>query len=80
MRLVPDQDAGRHPQAYTAYVKKHTPKGIETKIKVYSKGPACVVGTDNPFIKAATEALHDVVQEGHGLHSLWRVDSDRHRF
>jgi hypothetical protein len=26
---------------------------------VWSKGPASVVGTDNPYIKAATEALHD---------------------
>ncbi|MGH9514869.1 MAG: M20/M25/M40 family metallo-hydrolase, partial [Terriglobales bacterium] len=45
---------------YQAYVKKLTPKGIETKIKVWSKGPACVVGTDNKYIQAATEALHDV--------------------
>jgi acetylornithine deacetylase/succinyl-diaminopimelate desuccinylase-like protein len=41
-------------------VKKLTPKGIETKIKVWSKGPACVVGTYNKYIKAATEAMHEV--------------------
>src|SRR5208283_6186208 len=40
-----------------------TPKGIETTIKVHSKGPAAVVGTDNPYIKAATEALHDTFKK-----------------
>src|SRR2546423_3570352 len=59
MRLVPNQDPNDILKRYTAFVKKLTPKGIDIKIKVWSKGPACVVGTDNRFIKAATEALHD---------------------
>src|SRR5881227_643402 len=60
MRLVPNQDPDDILKRYIAYVKKLTPKGIETKIKVWSKGPACVVGTNNPYIKAATEALREV--------------------
>ena len=48
-----NQDADDILAKYTKYVKKLTPKGIETKIKVHSKGPACVVGTDNRFIKVA---------------------------
>lgn len=63
MRLVPNQDADEILARYTNYVKKLTPKGIETRIKVHSKGPACVVGTDNRFIKAATEALHEVFKK-----------------
>jgi acetylornithine deacetylase/succinyl-diaminopimelate desuccinylase-like protein len=63
MRLVPNQDPDDILKRYTNFVKKHTPKGIETKIKVHSKGPACVVGTDNPYIKAATEALHDTFKK-----------------
>jgi acetylornithine deacetylase/succinyl-diaminopimelate desuccinylase-like protein len=63
MRLVPNQDPDAILKKYTAYVKKLTPKGIETKIKVFSKGPACVVGTNNPFIKAATQALRDVFKK-----------------
>src|SRR3984885_224686 len=63
MRLVPNQDPDDILKRYTAFVKKLTPKGIETKIKVWSKGPACVVGTDNPYIKAATEALHDTFKK-----------------
>ena len=60
MRLVPNQDPDDILKRYQTYVKKLTPKGTETKIKVWSKGPACVVGTDNKYIQAATEALHDV--------------------
>ena len=63
MRLVPNQDPDDILKRYIAFVKKLTPKGIETKIKVHSKGPACVVGTDNQFIKAATEALHDTFKK-----------------
>ena len=63
MRLVPNQDPDDILKRYMAFVKKLTPTGIETKIKVWSKGPACVVGTDNEFIQAATEALHDTFKK-----------------
>jgi acetylornithine deacetylase/succinyl-diaminopimelate desuccinylase-like protein len=63
MRLVPNQDPEDILKRFEGYVKKLTPKGIETRIKVWSKGPACVVGTNNKYIKAATEALHDVFQK-----------------
>jgi len=63
MRMVPNQDPDDILKRYTEFVKNHTPKGIDTKIKVWSKGPACVVGTDNEFIQAATEALHDTFEK-----------------
>jgi acetylornithine deacetylase/succinyl-diaminopimelate desuccinylase-like protein len=44
-------------------VKKLTPKGISTNIKVHSKGPAIVVSTDNRYIKAATEAMHEIFKK-----------------
>jgi acetylornithine deacetylase/succinyl-diaminopimelate desuccinylase-like protein len=63
MRLVPNQNADDVLNKYRKYVKKLTPKGIQTNIKVWSKGPAAVIGTDNKYIKAATEALHDVFKK-----------------
>src|SRR5207244_9247650 len=45
MRLVPTQDPDDILNRYTALVKKLTPKGIETKVKVWSRGTACGVGT-----------------------------------
>jgi acetylornithine deacetylase/succinyl-diaminopimelate desuccinylase-like protein len=63
MRLVPNQDPNDIFKRYAAFVKKNTPRGIDIKIKTYSKGPACVVGTDNEYIQAATEALHDTFKK-----------------
>jgi acetylornithine deacetylase/succinyl-diaminopimelate desuccinylase-like protein len=63
MRLVANQDPDDILRRYTKFVKKLTPKGIELKIKVHSKGPACIVPTDNRYIRAATEALHDVFRK-----------------
>ncbi|PYV92871.1 MAG: dipeptidase [Acidobacteria bacterium] len=63
MRLVPNQNPGDILKRFKAYVKKLTPRGIQTSVKVWSKGPACVVGTDNKYIKAATEAMRDVFQK-----------------
>jgi acetylornithine deacetylase/succinyl-diaminopimelate desuccinylase-like protein len=64
MRLVPNQDPDDILKRYSNYVKKLTPKGIETKIKVHSKGPACVVGTDNPYVKASVEAMREIFKKG----------------
>jgi acetylornithine deacetylase/succinyl-diaminopimelate desuccinylase-like protein len=63
MRLVPNQDADDVLKKYKKYVQKLTPKGIQTDVKVWSKGPACVVGTNNKYIEAATEAMHDVFKK-----------------
>ncbi len=41
-------------------MKKLTPKGIQINIKVHSKGPACVVNTDNKYARASVEAMHEV--------------------
>jgi acetylornithine deacetylase/succinyl-diaminopimelate desuccinylase-like protein len=60
MRMVPKQDPEKILNAFTEFVKKNTPKGIQTSVKVLSKGEAIVVGTDNPYIKAATKALYEV--------------------
>ena len=63
MRLVPNQDPDDILKRYTSYIKKLTPKGIQTSVKLWSTGRACVVGTDNQFIRAATDALRDVFQK-----------------
>jgi acetylornithine deacetylase/succinyl-diaminopimelate desuccinylase-like protein len=60
MRLVPKQDPDDILKKYTEFVKKVTPKGIQINIKVHSKGPACVVNTDNKFARASVEAMHEI--------------------
>jgi acetylornithine deacetylase/succinyl-diaminopimelate desuccinylase-like protein len=63
MRLVPNQNPDDILKRFTDFVKKATPKGIETKIKVHSTGPASVVDTDNEYIRAANEALKEVFKK-----------------
>ena len=60
MRLVPNQDADDIQKKFADYIAKITPKGISTNIKIHSKGPACVVSTDNPYARASVEAMHEV--------------------
>jgi len=63
MRLVPNQNPDDILKRYTAYVKKLTPKGIQTNVKLWSKGSPSLVGTNNRYIQAATEALRDVFKK-----------------
>ncbi len=63
MRLVPNQDADDIFKKYSDYIAKITPKGIKANIKIHSKGPACVVNTDNPYARAAVEAMHEIFKK-----------------
>lgn len=63
MRLVPDQRPGEIFKLYSKYVKKITPKGIDIKIKQFSVADPIVIGTDNKYVKASTEAMHDVFKK-----------------
>jgi acetylornithine deacetylase/succinyl-diaminopimelate desuccinylase-like protein len=60
MRLVPDMDPKEAIRQYTAYVKKITPKGIKTSVRVISSAPASVVSTESRWIAAAAEAMEQV--------------------
>jgi acetylornithine deacetylase/succinyl-diaminopimelate desuccinylase-like protein len=63
MRLVPNMDPDDILRKYAKFVQKLTPKGVDVKIKVHSKGAACVVGTDNKYVKAATAAMHEIFKK-----------------
>ena len=59
-RLVPDM----HPQEvfaqYKSYVESLQPRGIELRVRLIHSGDPIVIKTDNPYIQAATRALHQV--------------------
>ena len=63
MRLVPDQDIDDILAKYSRFVNSLVPKGVQVKIKVHSKGPSSVVSTDNDFVRAANQALHEVFKK-----------------
>ncbi len=63
MRLVPEMNPKQVLRQYTTYVKKMTPKGIRTTVRVLSSAPASVVSTENRYIEAAAEAMEQVFQK-----------------
>jgi len=63
MRLVPKMEPKEVIRQYTSAVKKLTPKGIKTTVRVLSSAPASVVSTDSPYIRAAAEAMEDVFKK-----------------
>jgi len=63
MRLVPDMNPKEIIRQYTAYVKKITPKGIKTAVRVISSAPASVVSTESRWIAAAAEAMEQVFEK-----------------
>ncbi len=57
MRLVPKQNPERILQAVTQWVKRNTPKGIRTEVRVLSCGPAISVNPNHPAIETAARAF-----------------------
>lgn len=60
MRLVPDMRPDEIIKLYTDYVKSLTPKGIKLNVKILSAGDPIIIKTDNPYVKASTEAMKEV--------------------
>jgi acetylornithine deacetylase/succinyl-diaminopimelate desuccinylase-like protein len=60
MRLVPDMTPAESFRQYKAYVESICPKGIELEVRLIHAGDAIVVSTDNEYVRAATEAMHEV--------------------
>jgi acetylornithine deacetylase/succinyl-diaminopimelate desuccinylase-like protein len=60
MRLVPGMTPAKAFALYKAYVEKITPVGVDVDVRLIHAGDACMVRVDNPYIQAATKALHEV--------------------
>jgi len=60
MRLVPDMTPQETFAQYKKYVESLKPAGIELDVRLVHSGDPIVIGTDNPYIQAATKALKQV--------------------
>jgi acetylornithine deacetylase/succinyl-diaminopimelate desuccinylase-like protein len=60
MRLVPDQTPAETFALYKSYVESLCPTGITLEVRLIHAGDAIVVSTDNPYVRVATAAMHDV--------------------
>jgi acetylornithine deacetylase/succinyl-diaminopimelate desuccinylase-like protein len=59
-RLVPDMEPQQVFAQYKAYVESLELKGIELRVRLIHSGDPIVISTDNPYIRAATRAMHRV--------------------
>lgn len=60
MRLVPDQTPAETFALYKSYVESICPAGITVEVRLIHAGDPIVVSTDNPYVRAATEAMRAV--------------------
>jgi len=60
MRLVPEMNPREIVRRYTSYIKKLTPKGIRTTVRVLSAAPATLVSTQSRWVAAGAEAMEQV--------------------
>jgi len=60
MRLVPDQTPAESFAQYKTYVESICPRGITLEVRLIHSGDPVVVSTDNPYVRAATTAMHEV--------------------
>ncbi|MGH9396117.1 MAG: dipeptidase [Terriglobia bacterium] len=63
MRLVPAMNPQEAIRQFTAAVKKLTPTGIQTRVRVIHSAPASVVSTSNPYIEVAAAAMEQVFKK-----------------
>jgi acetylornithine deacetylase/succinyl-diaminopimelate desuccinylase-like protein len=63
MRLVPDMNPKEVLRQFTAAVKKNTPEGIRTNVRLISMAPASVVSTESSYIEAAAAAMESVFRK-----------------
>jgi len=60
IRLVPRQDPGEVVAAFRRWVRDHTPRGIQTEVRLLSASPGLVVNPDHPAIRVAARSFSDV--------------------
>lgn len=60
MRLVPGMTPAKAFAQYKSYAEKIAPAGVDLEVRLIHSGDPCLVPVDNPYIQAATRALHEV--------------------
>jgi acetylornithine deacetylase/succinyl-diaminopimelate desuccinylase-like protein len=60
MRLVPAMTAEDTFAKYKKFVESLCPAGVTVEVRLIHQGEPLVIGTDNPYIEAATRALKEI--------------------
>ena len=60
MRLVPPMQPAETFEKFSQYIQTLTPAGVTVEVRLIHAGEPALVGTDNPYIRAAVAALKTV--------------------
>jgi len=60
MRLVPNMVPGETFTKYRDYILHIAPPGVDVEVRLIHSGNPSLIPVDNPYIRAATKALHEV--------------------
>jgi acetylornithine deacetylase/succinyl-diaminopimelate desuccinylase-like protein len=60
MRLVPGMTPTKAYAQYKSYVEKIAPAGVDVEVRLVHSGEPSLIPVNNPYIQAATRALHEV--------------------
>jgi len=60
MRLVPGMTPSKAFEQYKRFVLSLAPKGVEVEVRLIHSGEPSLTPVNNPYIQAATRALHEV--------------------
>jgi acetylornithine deacetylase/succinyl-diaminopimelate desuccinylase-like protein len=60
IRLVPEMTPAESFRLYREYIRQVTPPGVDVDVRLIHSGDACLIPTDNPYIRAATAALKEI--------------------
>jgi len=60
LRLVPGMTSQKTFAQLKEYVASIVPRGVEVAVRMVHSGEPIVIGTDNTFVRSATEAMHAV--------------------
>ncbi len=61
LRLVPKQDPQRVLASVKRWIAEHTPKGVQTEVRLLSAGPAISVNPNHPAIHVAAKAFEEML-------------------
>jgi acetylornithine deacetylase/succinyl-diaminopimelate desuccinylase-like protein len=60
MRLVPGMTPAKAFAQYKSYVEQIVPPGVDVSVRLIHSGDPCLIPVNNPYVQAATRALHEV--------------------
>lgn len=60
MRLVPGMTPATAFAQFKSYVEQIAPSSVDVDVRLIHSGDPCLIPVDNPYVRAATKALHEV--------------------